>query len=211
MSDMFLVEREDDILVITMQAPNNNLMTDDFFVEYDKVMDRVRQEKNVKGLIIKGEGRHFSVGADVEGLAKRSKISIDKMQSEQDLPIDHIKQKSLFTDLQKLPFPVISVVTGFCIGSGCEIAINSDYRVCEASAKIGQPESTFGILPALGGIAKTVEVCGLANAMELVFSGELINAAKAYEIGWADIVCGKKEGLDKAFDLIREINVRDGR
>ncbi|MBQ3947772.1 MAG: enoyl-CoA hydratase/isomerase family protein [Ruminococcus sp.] len=110
-----------------------------------------------------------------------------------------------FTFLSELPFPTVSAVTGFCIGSGSEIAVNSTYRVIEKNARIGQPESTFGILPALGGLARTISICGLQNAYELVMSGELIPAEKAFELGWADIYTDKKQGLTEAIALIEYI------
>ena len=107
-----------------------------------------------------------------------------------------------FTFLRSLPFPVVSVVTGFCIGSGSEIAVNSHYRICEKNARVGQPESTFGILPALGGLARTIKLCGMSNAYRLVMSGELIPAETAYALGWADFLCGKKQGYAQAVALI---------
>ena len=92
-------------------------------------------------------------------------------------------------------------MTGFCIGSGSEIALNCHYRIVEKGARIGQPESTFGILPGLGGIARTVELCGMQTAYELVMTGKLISAEEACEIGWGDILVGKKQGMETALAL----------
>ena len=136
---------------------------------------------------------------DVDALAERSAAeSFDGKR----LPPAHCKQKRHFTFLRSLPFPVVSVVTGFCIGSGSEIAVNSHYRICEKNARVGQPESTFGILPALGGLARTIKLCGMSNAYRLVMSGELIPAETAYALGWADFLCGKKQGYAQAVALI---------
>ena len=84
--------------------------------------------------------------------------------------------------------------------------MNCHYRVIEKGARIGQPESTFGILPALGGVARTIEICGMKNAYELVMTGDMIPADQAYEIGYADIFTGKKQGLPEAIALINYIN-----
>ena len=192
-----ILEEQDGVLILSMNMPGNNLMTADFFKEYEAVMADIEEKAangNYKGLIIKGAGRHFSVGADVDALSDRSaNESYD--DSTGVLPEGHIKQKHFFTFLRKLPFPVISVVTGFCIGSGSEIAVNSHYRIIEKNARVGQPESTFGILPALGGVARTIEICGIQNAYTLVMSGELIPADEAFELGWADIFAEKKQGV----------------
>lgn len=208
-----ILTEENGILRLTMNAPSNNLMTADFFAQYEDIMAQVEKKAqsgdNIKGFIICGGGRHFSTGADVEALADRSaKEAYDETTGI--LPAGHIKQKHFFTFLRSLPFPVISVVTGFCIGSGSEIAVNSHYRIIEKNARVGQPESTFGILPALGGVARTIDICGMQNAYELVMSGELIPADKAYEIGWADIFADKKQGVPEAETLIRYISDNGG-
>lgn len=199
-----ILEEQDGVLILSMNMPGNNLMTADFFKEYEAVMADIEEKAangNYKGLIIKGAGRHFSVGADVDALSDRSaNESYD--DSTGVLPEGHIKQKHFFTFLRKLPFPVISVVTGFCIGSGSEIAVNSHYRIIEKNARVGQPESTFGILPTLGGVARTIEICGIQNAYTLVMSGELIPADEAFELGWADIFAEKKQGVPEALSLI---------
>ena len=203
-----ILEEQDGILVLSMNMTGNNLMTADFFKEYVAVMAEIEEkaaDKQYKGLIIKGAGRHFSVGADVDALSDRS-ANETYDDSTGILPEGHIKQKHYFTFLRELPFPVISVVTGFCIGSGSEIAVNSHYRIIEKNARAGQPESTFGILPALGGVARTIEICGMQNAYTLVMSGELISAEEAYSLGWADIFADKKQGVTEAVSLINYIS-----
>lgn len=199
---------EDGILHFVMDAPNNNMMSTAFLTAFEATMEKVmeRAEKGgIRGMIIYGAGRHFSSGADVGALADRSeKEAYDDSTGE--LPESHVVQKRHFTFLRDLPFPVVSVVTGFCIGSGSEIAVNSHYRILEKGARIGQPESTFGILPALGGVARNIEICGMKNAYELVMTGDMIPADQAYEIGYADIFTGKKQGLPEAVALIDYIN-----
>ncbi|MCR5730613.1 MAG: enoyl-CoA hydratase/isomerase family protein [Ruminococcus sp.] len=202
-----ILECENGILILSMDMPVNNIMSADFLSEYERVMADIEQKaasSSYKGLIIKGAGRHFCVGADVDALLERS-ANENYDDSTGVLPESHIKQKHFFTFLSELPFPTVSAVTGFCIGSGSEIAVNSTYRVIEKNARIGQPESTFGILPALGGLARTISICGLQNAYELVMSGELIPAEKAFELGWADIYTDKKQGLTEAIALIEYI------
>ena len=202
----FEQSEENGILVLTMQAQGNNLMTGAFFEEYEKVMEQIQQKTGLKGLILRGNARHFSVGADVASLAVRSAGDLDRMKSDTDFPEGHVHQKRCFTFLHDLPYPVVSVISGFCIGSGSEIAVNSHIRICERTARVGQPEATFGILPGLGGIARNVEICGLSAAVELVLTGELISAQQAAEIGWADLLTEKKCGLAEASALIEWIS-----
>ena len=202
MSDIINISlnEENGVLHLVMDAPNNNMMTTAFLNTFEAIMAKVAEtaEKGgIKGMVIYGGGRHFSSGADVGALAERSeKEAYD--DSSDELPSSHVLQKS--------HFPVVSVVTGFCIGSGSEIAVNSHYRIIEKGARIGQPESTFGILPALGGVARNIEICGMKNAYELVMTGDMIPADQAYEIGYADIFVGKKQGLPEALSLIEYIS-----
>lgn len=211
MSDI-LLNNENGILTVVMDAPKNNLMTTQFHEKFETVMDNVRviaERESVRGMIIRGGGRNFCVGADVDALKKRTANELYD-DSTGKLPESHIAQKRHFTFLRDLPFPVVSVVTGFCIGSGSEIALNCHYRIVEKGARIGQPESTFGILPGLGGIARTIELCGMKNAYELVMTGRLFPSEEACEIGWGDILTDKKQGLVKAYSLIDFISDKCG-
>ena len=201
----FVITEKNGILIITMQAEGNNLMTAKFFEGYEAAMEDIEKraaENTYRGLIICGGGRHFSVGADVEALSERSAKELPELRETGRIPEGHYRQKHFFTFLNRLPFPAVSVVTGFCIGSGCEIAANCHFRIAEKNARIGQPESTFGILPALGGIARTIAHTGLQNAFDIVVSGELFSADRAAELLWADEVVGKKAGIARAEALI---------
>lgn len=201
----FVINENDEILILTMQAEGNNLMTASFFEGYEAAMaeiEKLADEKSFRGLIICGGGRHFSVGADVEALSERSAKELPILKETGSIPEGHYRQKHFFTFLNKLPFPVVSVVTGFCIGSGSEIAANSHFRIVEKNARIGQPESTFGILPALGGIARSIIHTGMQNAFDIVVSGELFSSDKAAELLWANEVVGKKAGMPRAKQLI---------
>lgn len=203
MSDI-LLNNENGILTVVMNAPKNNLMTTQFHEEFEAVMENVQviaESESIRGMIIRGGGRNFCVGADVDALEERSAKEVYDDTTGK-LPESHIVQKRHFTFLRDLPFPVVSVVSGFCIGSGSEIALNCHYRIVEKGARIGQPESTFGILPGLGGIARTIELCGMKNAYEIVMTGRLFPSEEACEIGWGDILTDKKQGLDVAYSLI---------
>lgn len=120
---LFELQEENRVLIIIMQAPNNNLMTDDFLKQYETVMHKVEDDVNkgrINGVIICGKGRHFSCGADVQALTENSANELSNMKSEYDFSDGHISQKHTFTFLYNLPVHVISAVSGFCIGSGSE-------------------------------------------------------------------------------------------
>lgn len=209
-SAFFTLENKDNILDLTMNAPGNNIMTADFmtgFVDIVKEVNKTAAENNnIKGLMIHGAGRHFSVGADVTSLLERTDAELSEYDKTGKIPEGHVIQKGSVLSFNKLKFPVVSVVNGFCIGSGSEIAVSAHFRICEPATRAGQPESTFGILPALGGITRSAAICGLSQAIDMVMSGELFTAEHAGKIGWVDILCEKKQGYGKAVALIEYIN-----
>lgn len=211
--EWFPVEINNNIIILTMNAPQNNLMTADFLTNYEAVAEEIirefKDDKTVIGMIIRG-GRHFSVGADVSALAERSAAELSQMCSDDIIiPETHVRQKMLVTSWKKMPFPVVAAISGFCIGSGSEIAAACHFRICEKNARVGQPESTFGILPALGGIAHTISICGVKNAVKMVYGGELLSAAEALEMNWADIITDKKKSVSEATALIEFIATAD--
>jgi len=209
-NSFFTLEIRDNILDFTMNAPVNNLMTGEFisgFIDAVEEAHRIADKnKNLKGIIIHGAGRHFSTGADVTSLVERTSAELDEMERTGNLPEGYYAQKNAITSLNKFSIPVVSVIGGFCIGSGSEIAVNTHFRICEPTSRLGQPESTFGLLPALGGIARTAKICGLASAIDSVMTGELFTCDYADETGWADILCEKKKGYDTAVRLINYID-----
>lgn len=196
------LEITDGIAVISMHAPMSNKMTTLFIEDYIKACTECI---NVlpKGLIITG-GKRFSTGADVDQLTESfvSETQTDAEGNVIKVSEGHILNKKIFTSLWNVNFPVISAIGGFCIGSGCEIALSSHFRVCEANATIGLPESTFGLLPGMGGIARSSQISGLARALEIVYSGEMYSAEEAYKLGLADIITPKKESFNTSLKLM---------
>ena len=199
---------QDGIIEMIMDCPSNNLMTGQFMDELEIAIQQcknIAEQNQVKGLIIGAKGRHFSSGADVAALMERYTDSA--AQKDEDGVLLGLKQqKSALMALNQFAFPTVAAVSGFCTGSGSEIALHCHYRICEDNVRIGQPESTFGILPALGGIVRTAQYCGLQNAVEFVLTGSMFQADKALECGWADMVVAKKQSLDTARRLIHYLN-----
>lgn len=196
------LEIADGIAVISMHAPMSNKMTTLFIDDYIKACTECINN-SPDGLIITG-GKRFSTGADVDQLTDSfvSQTVTDELGNIISLPPEHLPNKKIFTSLWDSKFPVISAVGGFCIGSGCEIALSSHFRVCEVNATIGLPESTFGLLPGMGGIVRSAQIAGLAGALEIVYSGEMYSAEEAYKLGLADILTPKKESFDTSLKLL---------
>lgn len=195
---------EEEIGYIQLNYLPANKMTQDFFENLSLLVKELAESETVsqiKGIILKGAGKHFSAGADVDMLRAMMKEPAED-SLEEGLPAGHVRDKKCFTLLQKLPVPVISVVTGFCIGSGLELALSCKIRIAEKKAKVGFPESTFGFLPALGGNVRTVKSAGLEKALDMVMSGNMYKADEIKDWGLFHYTVEKNEGIGLAKKII---------
>ncbi|HEX8906812.1 MAG TPA: enoyl-CoA hydratase-related protein, partial [Longimicrobiaceae bacterium] len=113
--------------------------------------------------------------------------------------------RTVFAEIAAYPKPVIAMVNGFCLGGGCELALACDFRVASETAKLGQPEVNLGIIPGGGGTQRLPRVVGTGQAMRLVLSGEIIDAAEALRIGLVDLVHPAAELRERTLELARRI------
>ncbi len=143
--------------------------------ELIKTFETLGKNDSVKVIILTGEGdKAFSAGADIEYM---SKISPDES-------VEYAKLGQLVTSTVELvKQPTIAAVNGFALGGGCELAMSCDIRIASDTARLGQPEVTIGIPPGWGGTQRLMRIVGIAKAKELVYTGRLVKADEAKEIG----------------------------
>ncbi len=143
--------------------------------ELIKTFETLGKDDSVKVIILTGEGeKAFSAGADIEYM---SKISPDES-------VEYAKLGQLVTSTVELvKQPTIAAVNGFALGGGCELAMSCDIRIASDTAKLGQPEVTIGITPGWGGTQRLMRIVGIAKAKELVYTGRIVKADEAKEIG----------------------------
>lgn len=155
-----------------MNALNNEML--------DELGDFLRQLsemefEHARGLIITGEGpKAFVAGADIKELS-----ALDEAQALQFA----IKGQRVFQELNLLKFPVIAAVNGFALGGGCELALACDFIFASKNAKFGLPEVSLGVIPGFGGTVRMARAVGIRRARELVYTGEMISASEACELG----------------------------
>jgi len=198
--------------------PPGNEMTPEFYNQLKLLTLSTIPESKVKAIIIAGSGRHFSSGADLnrlfEAITKESNDEISKPTSRK-LPIPIAigiigtgsnpntlsSNLKTFDFFRQLDIPVIAAIRGVCIGAALEMAMFCHFRICAEGAVLGLPESTYGLIPGIGGIQNLVALAGQAKAMELVLKGNTLSAEQALNWKIVDCVVPKKELIEVAIKL----------
>ena len=178
MSTMKYIQLEPlgDIAIIKINRPDAlNAVNTDVIAELSRTIDIVSSDDGIKALIITGAGeRSFCAGADIAYM-----VNIDPMRAEKYAT----SAQAVLNKIEKIDKPVIAAINGFALGGGCELALVCDIRIASSNAKIGQPEVIIGIPPGWGGSQRLLRIVGPAKAKELVFTGKMITAEEAAQIG----------------------------
>ena len=178
MSTMKYIQLEPlvDIAIIKINRPDAlNAVNTDVIAELSRTIDIVSGDDSIKALIITGAGeRSFCAGADITYMVNIDPIKAEKYAS---------SAQAVLNKIEKIDKPVIAAINGFALGGGCELALVCDIRIASSNAKIGQPEVTIGIPPGWGGSQRLSRIVGPAKAKELIFTGKMITAEEAAQIG----------------------------
>lgn len=174
---------EDRILWLTIDRADAkvNSMNREVFAEFDRVLDDVTQQNPAAVIILSGKNTGFIAGADITQFTSLSNT---------DEAFDLIRQAQLVLDkLEALPMPTVAMISGFCLGGGCEVALACRYRVAEDndSTKIGLPEVKLGIHPGWGGTVRLPRLIGAPAAMKIMLPGSAVPARIAAKIGIVDV------------------------
>ncbi len=198
-ASLVTLEGADGIFTLTLRRPEAlNALSTELCVAVLEAMARVDQDPGARVLILTGEGRAFSAGAD---LKEREGASAETIWAH---------NRRIFqipVDLERLAVPVIAAVNGFALGGGCEVALGCDLRWAASTAEFGCPEVSRGILPGAGGTQRLPRLIGSSRAMALILSGRRIGAQEAYRIGLVDAVVAPEDLLRAAGEAARAIAV----
>src|SRR3970040_373108 len=190
--------KSDGICTVKINRPDKlNAMNMDVAKELVNIFENLVKDDTVKVIILTGEGdKAFSAGADIEYM---SKISPDDS-------VEYAKLGQLLTaTVENVKQPTIAAVNGFALGGGCELAMSCDIRIASDTAKLGQPEVTIGIPPGWGGTQRLLRIVGIAKAKELVYTGKMIKADEAKEIGLVNQVVELSTLMDETMKMAKTI------
>jgi enoyl-CoA hydratase len=168
-------QQESGIGILTITRPEAlNALNSLFFKEFNDFLQTIHSVKDLKVLIITGDGKAFVAGADI--------AEMQKMKVSQGYNFSKVGQDA-FSKLVNLEVPVIAAVNGFALGGGCELAMACDFRIASTKAKFGMPEVSLGLIPGYGGTQRLSRLVGLGDALYLVLTGQMIDAIEALRIG----------------------------
>jgi len=190
--------KTDGICTVKINRPDKlNAMNMDVAKELVTIFENLGKDNTVKVIILTGEGdKAFSAGADIEYM---SKISPDESE-------EYAKLGQLVTaTVENVKQPTIAAVNGFALGGGCELAMSCDIRIAANTAKMGQPEVTIGIPPGWGGTQRLMRIVGIAKAKEMVYTGKMIKAEEAKEIGLVNQVVELSTLMDETMKMAKTI------
>ena len=169
------VDRRGAVAVLTINRPDKlNALSSGVHREGIAALDELRSDDSVRVLIVTGAGeKAFIAGADIGEFAGHTPVTQRAV----------FQERTLFNSIDTFPKPVIAMVNGFCLGGGNELALACDIRMASETARFSQPEINLGIMPGGGGTQRLTRLVGEGRSMELVLTGDMIDAATAEKIG----------------------------
>ncbi|MFU0792168.1 enoyl-CoA hydratase [Virgibacillus proomii] len=191
------LKREESIAYLTIQSPPANALSSTLLNDLAKKLDEMEADSSIKAIVLKGEGKFFSAGADIK--------EFTSLQQASDYETLAKRGQDLFDRIEQFSIPVIAAIHGAALGGGLELAMACHMRIVTASAKLGLPEITLGIIPGFAGTQRLPHYVGSAKAYEMILTGEPISGEKAYTYGLANKVVEEGELEEEAKRLAQKI------
>ena len=164
------------ICILKINRPDMlNAIDKDVLLDLKEAVDFAKKDDKIKVVIITGEGdKSFCSGGDLKYVSGINPTEAEKFASS----VHHI-----LNEIENLGKPVIAAINGYALGGGCQLALACDIRIASCNALLGQPEVKLGITPGWGGTQRLSRIIGIAHSKELIYTGKVIDAYKANQIG----------------------------
>ncbi|KGX89051.1 enoyl-CoA hydratase [Pontibacillus litoralis] len=199
--DYLQLEWKEQVALITIQSPPANALASYILKDLAKALDEI-EKKGAKAVVLKGEGRFFSAGADIKeftSLQKQSEYSNLAKQGQ-----------DIFNRIETFHVPVIAAIHGAALGGGLELAMSCHLRIVTEKAKLGLPELNLGIIPGFAGTQRLPRYVGQAKAYEMILTGEPISGSEAAAVGLANHAVAEEQLEDFTMSLAHKISEKSG-
>lgn len=193
-----LIEESEGIAIVTINRPAAmNAMTESTLKELRDAVQELTENPEVRVVVITGAGeKAFIAGGDISVLRELSPDEARELA---------LLAQGVCRAIEQSPKPFIAAVNGYALGGGCELAMCCDIRIASETARFGQPEVNIGILPGFGGSQRLPRLVGKGRALEMILTGEMVDANEAYRIGLVNRVVSSGELIPAARLLARKM------
>lgn len=196
---MSIIEKqlEDGILTLTLNRPDKlNALNADVLQALSDEFIKIKKDKDVKALLITGQGKAFCAGADINRLADcNAQTGYEFARFGQDV----------FRQLETLGKPSLAAINGYAFGGGCELAMSATMRLASSLAQFGQPEVKLGVIPGYGGTQRLSRLVGKGRALDLCLTGRFIDAETALSWGLVSAVYQPEQLMNEAKKWLESI------
>ena len=194
--ESIIFEKEDNFAILTFNRPDaRNAVNNQVRAEFAAALKEVEADDEIKVMILTGNGKAFASGVDIKEFSKTTPYHAHNLTRLGDM-------------VANLGKPVIAAVNGYSLGGGNEIAMGCDIIIASEKAKFGQPEINIGIIPGGGGTQRLPRLIGVCRAKELIFTGDIITAEDAYNLGLVNRVVPAEELLSTAKEIAKKIGAK---
>lgn len=188
---------QDRVATVTVSRPDKlNALNAALIGELGQAIDEVQARDDVAALILTGAGRAFVAGADIGELANVSSLDGRRLAR---------RGQEIFRRFEISRKPTVAAVNGFALGGGCELAMACHVRIASEAAKFGQPEVKLGLVPGYGGTQRLTRLVGRGRGLQLLLTGEMIDAQEAYRIGLVNRVVPAEQLLAQASSMVQQM------
>jgi len=196
-----MYEKKENIGLLTINRPEKmNAISQELTAELSLLLDEIENDDELRVIVITGAGdKAFMAGADINELVDRDARLGRRVSRE---------RQEIFSRLENLHVPVIAAVNGYALGAGLELALACSIRICSEMAQFGAPEVKLGIIPGDGGTQRLPRLVGQGRAMEMIITGDFIDAQEAYRIGLVNKVFPPEKLMEEAMGLANKIASR---
>ena len=195
--EILQIEKTDEIAIVTISRPKAmNALNTQFFDEMDAAVAQFRDDKALRAVIITGDGKAFVAGADIAEMKDKTAEEGTNFSS---------RGQRTFASFAGLNVPVIAAINGFALGGGLELAMGADFRIASTKAKFGQPEVNLGLIPGFAGTQRLSRLVGVADALYLLMTADMINAEEALRIGLVQKVVEPEELMGTCMKIAQNI------
>lgn len=188
---------QDFVATITIERPPANALSSGLLKELSAVLDEVENNEEIRVILIHGEGRFFSAGADIK--------EFTTIESGEDFSSLATYGQDLFERMEKFPKPIIAAIHGAALGGGLELAMGCHFRLVAENAKLGLPELQLGLIPGFAGTQRLPRYVGAARAAEMLFTSDPITGLEAVQYGLANHAYPEGQLLDNAYSMAKKI------